>query len=178
MRLPRLFAVLLLVVAASPRGIAQAPLPGPEVKRLAVMAGTWQYEGEAKATPIGPAAKISGKQTATMVGNGFALQWAGQETGAFGGVQWGEIDVYDSASKTYPFLGYQSDGTTWSGSTTITGNTWKAASTITVKGTTYRTRSETVISADGKSATWKLELTTDGGKTWTPWQEQKLTKIS
>ncbi|HUL75342.1 MAG TPA: hypothetical protein VLT86_19675 [Vicinamibacterales bacterium] len=178
MRRPRLFAVLVLVVATSSRGMAQAPQPGPEVKKLAVMAGVWQYEGEAKATALGPAAKISGKQTGTMVANGFGLQWSGQETGAFGGVQWGEIDVYDAASKTYRFLGYQSDGATWSGTFTIAGNTWKATSTMTVKGTSYHMRAETVIAADGKSQTWKAELSTDGGKTWVPWVEQKLTKVS
>src|SRR5205809_11504 len=46
--------------------VAQAPKPSPEVRKLEVWVGTWTYEGDAKATPIGPAAKVSGTQTGRM----------------------------------------------------------------------------------------------------------------
>jgi len=170
-----MFAWTLLVFSVSTQLAAQAPPPGPEAKKLAVWVGAWQYEGEAQASPIGPAAKISGRQTGRLVMNGFALEWTGEEKGPFGGVQWGEMDVYDAAAKNYPYLGYQNDGTTWSGASVVSGNAWKFAGTITSKGTTYKYRGDGAFSADGKVWTWKNELSTDG-KAWVPWTQGKMTK--
>jgi len=165
----------LVVLTVSTQLVAQAPQPGPEAKKLAVWVGAWQYEGEAQATPIGPAAKVSGRQTGRLVMNGFALDWNGEEKGAFGGVKWGEMDVYDASSKSYPYLGYQDDGTTWSGAYVVSGNTWKGTGTITSKGVSYKARAEGSPSADGKSWTWKGEISTDG-KTWVPWTQVKMMK--
>jgi hypothetical protein len=165
---------MLIAAAVAPRA-AQAPQPGAEAKRLAVFVGTWQYEGDAAATPMGAAAKVSGKQTGRIVMNGFALELTGEEKGPFGGVQWGEMDVYDAASKTYPYFGYQNDGTIWSGSGTLTGAIWHWTGTITSKGVTYKYRSEGSFSADGKTFTWKNAISTDG-KTWTPWTNGTMKK--
>lgn len=165
-------ALLLLTVSTA---IAQAPKPGPEVRKLEAWVGTWRYEGDAKASPMGPAAKIAGTQTGRMVMNGFAFEWKGEEKGPFGGVEWGEMDVYDAASKSYPYFGYQNDGTTWTGSNVVSGNMWKSTSTISSKGTSYKLRSDFSLSADGKRGTWKTEISTDG-KTWALWTAGTLTK--
>ena len=128
-------------------------------------------EGES----IGPASKIAGKQTGRMVAGGVAIENTGEETGPFGGIQWGETDVYDPASKTYRYLGYQNDGAVWQGTASAAGNVWKYSGTMTVKGTSYRVRTEATFTPDGKSFTWKAEVSTDG-KTWAPWAETKATK--
>ncbi len=154
---------------------AQAPQPGPEAGKLAVWVGAWQYEGEAQATPMGPAAKVSGRQTGRLVMNGFALEWTGEEKGPFGGVQFGEMDVYDAAAKNYPFFGYQNDGTLWSGTAVMSGSAWKFGGTMTSKGTTYKYRLHGSFSADGKTWTWKSEISTDG-KTWLPFTQGRMTK--
>jgi hypothetical protein len=164
-----------LVFVSSPVG-AQAPKPSADVRKLEVWVGTWNYEGDAKATPIGPAAKIAGTQTGRMVMGGFAFEWKGSEKGVMGAVEWGEMDTYDAAAKTYPFFGYQTDGTIWSGTNTIVGGVWKASASTTVKGVSYKVRGESTPSADGKSWTFKQDLSTDG-KTWMPWTEVKMTKV-
>ena len=174
MRAIRYGFVSAMLVAAAPL-LAQAPTPGPEVKKLEVWVGTWTYEGDAKATPLGPAAKVSGTETGRMIMGGFGLEWKGEEKGVFGAIQWSETDVYDTATKTYPYFGVQSDGALWSGSNTIVGNVWKGTGTQTVKGVTYRARGEATMAADGKSWAQKVELSTDG-KTWMPWMELKITK--
>jgi hypothetical protein len=107
--------------------------------------------------------------------NGFALEWTGEEKGPFGGVQWGEMDVYDPAAKNYSYFGYQNDGTIWSGAMVASGNTWKTSGTITFKGTTYKLRAENSFSADGKTVTWKNEISADA-KTWIPWVQGKMTR--
>lgn len=177
MKLLAVLALSGLTVSVAASGVQTGPpAPGPEVKKMAASVGTWKYEGTSEKTPLGPAAKVSGTQTAQWIMDGYVLQWTGQETGAFGGIKWGEVDAYDAAAKAYTFLGYQNDGSTWSGTFTIAANTWKANSTMVVKGTKYWFRSETVFAADGKSATWTQDLSTDGGKTWMKFQSQKLTK--
>jgi hypothetical protein len=175
MKKAMLFGLTLLVFTLASLLAAQVSRPGPEAKKLAVWVGVWQYEGEAQATPLGPAAKISGRQTGRLVMNDFALEWAGEEKGPFGGVQWGEMDVYDASSGTHPYFGYQNDGTTWSGANVVAANAWKATGTLTSKGVSYKFRQETTLSADGKTGTWKSEVSTDG-KTWIPFTQGKLTK--
>lgn len=170
-----LLGSVLLLLGMSTLMAAQPPKPGPEVGKLAVWVGEWQYEGEAQATPLGPAAKISGRQTGRLITNGFGVEWTGEETGPFGGVQWGEIDVYDPVAKNYSYLGCQTDGTIWSGAIVASGNRWTYSGTITAKATTYKLRQDSSFSADGKTWTWKNEISADG-KTWIPWVQGKMTK--
>ena len=172
-----IWCVMTLLVVAAGFGRAQAPQPGPEAKRLAMWAGNWQYEGSAQASPLGPASKISGKQTGRVAAGGFAMQSTGEESGTFGGIQWGELDVYDPASKTYRYLGYQSDGSVWQGTASVAGNVWRFSGTMTVKGTSYQIRTEATFATDGRSFDWKAEVSTDG-KTWAPWAQTKTTKVS
>ena len=171
------FCLVAIVFGIGVSALAQAPQPGAEAKKLAMFAGTWQYAGEAKASPLGPASKIAGKQTGRMVAGGFAIQNTGEESGPFGAIQWGETDVYDPGSKTYRYLGYQNDGAIWQGSGSVTGNVWKFSGTMTVKGTSYQVRTEATFTPDGKSFTWKAEVSTDG-KTWAAWAETKASKTS
>lgn len=165
----------LLLFAVSTQAVAQPPQPGADAKKLEAWVGTWRYEGETKASALGPAAKISGTQTGRMVMNGFALEWKGEEKSQFGGVQWGEMDVYDAPSKSYLYFGYQSDGMTWSGSNVVRGDTWKATGTITNKGTSYKVRGEWSFSADGRIVTWSQEISADG-RLWAPSIQLTMTK--
>lgn len=168
---------LLLSMCIGAFAQAQAPQPGPEASRLAMFVGNWQYEGAAKASPVGPAAKISGKQTGRLLVGGFALEFTGEETGALGGVKFGEVDVYDPASKSNRYLGYQNDGSLWQGSSSFEGNVLKFSGSQTVKGVSYWVRGSITFAADAKSYTQQAEISTDG-KTWAPWFELKCTKVS
>jgi hypothetical protein len=161
---------------AMAQGNGPAPQPGPEAKKLAMLAGNWQYEGAAKASPLGPAAKISGKQTGRIVGGGVGVEFTGEETGTFGGVKWAETDVYDSASKSNRFLGHQDDGSIWQGSSSFSGNVLKFSGTQTAKGVSYQMRGTITFAADGKSYTQQNEISTDG-KAWALWSDVKYTKL-
>src|SRR5690349_14280398 len=80
---------------------AAAPQPSAEVKQLSAWAGTWKYQGAAPATALGAAATINGQQIGTISSNGFVLTLTGHENGQFGGVDWGESDIYDPGTKQY-----------------------------------------------------------------------------
>jgi len=170
------FATALVALCSVTQTLAQAPpKPGPELAKLAVFAGAWTYEGEAGATPMGPAAKISGKQSGRMVLGGFALELSGGESGPFGAVGFMELSVYDTVTKTYPYFGGQDDGTIWSGAGTVTGNAWKWTGTMTSKGVTYKFRNAGTFSADGRTLTWANEISADG-KTWMPFTKGTMKK--
>jgi len=156
---------------------SQAPQPGAEAKKLAMFVGNWQYEGTAKASPLGPAAKVSGRQTVRLVGGGFAVEWTGEESGVLGTGKFGEIDVYDAALKANRYLGFQDDGSTWQGTSSFSGNVVKFSGTQSTKGTSYQVRGTMTFAADGKSFAQQVEISTDG-KTWAPWMELKVTRVS
>jgi hypothetical protein len=166
-----------LIIAAVAGGSAQAPQPSAEAKKLAIFVGTFEYEGASVAGPLGPAAKMSGKQTGRLLAGGAALEITGAETGPFGGVQWGEIHTYDPSQKAYRLLGYQVGDQLWHGTSTSTGNTWRFATTWVIKGVTYYSRVELTFSADGRAFDWKNEVSTDG-KTFVPFAQQKGKRVS
>ncbi len=167
--------LLLLLFGISLPAQAQAPKPGPEQKKLEVFLGAWKYDGDYKAGPLGPAAKCSGKQTARWILDGFFLEWKGKEKGHFGDVQWTEVDWYDPVTKSYLYQGFQSDGTTWSGSFTLEERSCTFSGTMTCKGTTYKVRGQETFSADARTITQTEEISADGN-VWTPWLELKWTK--
>ena len=166
-------ALVMLLVAVAVQ--AQAPKPAPEIKKMEFWVGDWTYAGEAKQSPLGPAAKISGKLTARWILNGFFLEWKTVEKGIFGDIETIEFDWYDAATNTYPYQGFQNNGDMYSGSATMSGNTVNISETHSVKGVQYKLRGVNTIAPDGTSVMFKLDLSPDG-KNWAPLAEIKYTK--
>ncbi|MCY2950663.1 MAG: hypothetical protein NTU53_01640 [Planctomycetota bacterium] len=154
-------------VAGEPK--LEAPKPPPEQKNFDVWIGTWNYEGEAKDTPIGPAAKFTGKCIGRAILDGFFFELKWEEK------DWQSVDVYwyDAGGKTYRYQELGSDGVAAFGSGTWNGGTWTAAWSSVLQGVEYRFRSQCIVAADGKSVTINVEISADG-KTWTPAWEIKM----
>lgn len=165
----------LVVLFGAMGAVAARSAAPPDQRSLALWVGVWQSEGTALATPLGPAAKISGRQTGRLIANGLALEWVGEETGPFGAIKWGEVLAYDAAEKEFAFFGGQSDGMAWSGKGHQEPASWKWTGTLVSKGVSYRYRNETAFSADGNSVRWKNELSVDG-KIWMPWSQGTMRK--
>ncbi len=159
--------VVLIVLALQARA-AEQPKPGPEHKKMEVWVGQWTYEGTAEASPLGPAGRFKGKETARMVLGGFFLETRDEDKNDTGYVfQSVGLQGYDAVSKTYVNYGFENDGTVDAGSTTVSGNTWTLTGTRKdSKGTTYKTRSHNTISSDGRTSTFLTEYSADDGKTW------------
>ena len=171
-----LIAAGCLVSAAFAQQSNPSPKPGPEYKAYEVWVGDWQYEGDYFASPLGPAGKFAGKQTAQWILNGFFLEFRWAEKGPLGDVGAVEFDWYDAATKSYPFQGFQNNGDVYSATSVVNGNIWKASGTIIHQGIKYQTRGVTTLSADGMSITWENEFSADG-TTWQVVAKGKATKI-
>jgi hypothetical protein len=164
-----LAAACLLAVRTSMA--AEPQKPGLEEKAFQIALGEWAYEGEGPDTPFYPAGKFKGKETLKMVLNGFFLQAHWKDQGDTGVTTEGIVMFhYDRVGKTYRDHSYESDGSSQTGTTTISkdGTTWVTTSQRhDAKGTPYHIRHTNVYSTDGKSRKATAEYSADG-KSWKP----------
>ena len=175
----RIGVLLLLLVACfstAMRAQAPAPKPDPALKTLSVFLGHWTCEAESKAGPLGPGGKVTSEESIQMILGGFFQQVRGADKGPTGG-QSLEIARYDPVNKNFPFSGYSNDGSTWSGVFSGSGNTLTSTGKGIVGGNQGLFRGTDVFAADLMSRTGKVEISTDDGKTWIPFNESKCTKV-
>jgi hypothetical protein len=171
-----LLALLALIVPGL--AVAQAPAPtrpGPEHKKLAIWIGDWTYEGEIFATPLGPAGKTQGKASVRSALGGFFVEWRGEDAGAWGAMQWLELDGYDAAQKRYTWDLFGSDGAGQRVHYTIEGTTVAYSGTQRAGNKEVRIRGTVVFAADLMSNVDKREMSLDGA-TWVPLWETKSIK--
>lgn len=149
--------------------------PGPEQKRIAYFAGQWNFQGEAKDSPLGPGGKITGTETCEWFAGGFQLVCRTKNSGPKGpGTGMGVIG-YDPARKAYTYYAVSSHGDnifvrgqvqdkvwTWTDEATIEGKKMKIVATVTEESPT--------------SSSFKLEASVDGGP-MTVIEQGKSTKV-
>ena len=167
--------LIALFFALAARAQAPAPKAGPEQKKLGIWVGDWTYEGESKATPLGPAGKFSGKFTVRPILGGFFVEFRGEEKGPSGPSQWVEIDGYDPVNKKFTWNGFDSDGGVETVNYTIDSNTVTYSGTMALGDKQYKMKGTVVFTPDFMSDVEKREISLDG-KTWTPIFETKFTK--
>lgn len=159
------FAVLFTIiglVAGTAAQTPQVPNPGAEHKRIDYFAGKWTFSGEAKASPMGPAGKMTGTETCSWFDGNFFLVCNSSMTGPLGALKGQSIMGYDPAEKTYTFYAFNSIGIgffvrgqvadkvwTWNFDTKMEGKSMKGRVTITEETAT--------------SYAFKMEASIDGG---------------
>ena len=164
--------VVLFVIAVAALG-AQ-PKPGAEQQKLAVFLGKWTAEGQAFASPYGPAGKMTSTETfAWLPGNFFMEhQWdARQGTVHLVGR---EILGFDPVAKTYFSHFFDNLGNSGINKFTVTGNTFTITSESVVAGKPLKERGTLVVSGDTFTNKW--EYSTDGVK-WLPNFDVKMTRV-
>ena len=154
---------------------AQPPKPGPEVQKLAYSLGTWKTEGEAKASPFGPAGKFSGTDTCEWFAGGFHLVCRGEGTGPTGKMVSLSIFAYDVEAKAYTYYGISSVGESVSSKGSLAGNTWTWLADGKAAGKPAKFR-YTEVQVSPTAYTFKFESSTAGGP-WTVIEEGKATKV-
>jgi hypothetical protein len=157
--------VVVLVSAVAAWAQSPAPKPGPEQKKLEIWVGKWTYEGEAQATPLGPAGKYSGMATVQPVLGGLFVAWHGEEKWPSGNPQWLEVDGYDALNKKFMWNGFNSDGSFETAAYTIEANTVNYSGTRFLGEKQYKFRGNIVFAPDLMSSVEKREVSVDG-KTW------------
>ena len=144
MRIVLATALTLGIVAVVTSAQAPTQKPGPEHARLAAFAGQWNYAGDAKASPLGPAGKVTSSETCEWFDGEFHLVCRSKGTGPRGQAAGMSVMGYDPARKAYTYHAITSLGDnvfirgkvdgkvwTWSDETTIDGKAVKILVTVT-----------------------------------------------
>jgi len=151
---------------------AQAPVAGPEYRKLEALVGVWRLEGSVKAVPeVGStdAGHVSYTHVNRMINGGFFLETRRTGTGPRGAVSELFIYSYHPASKTYRQDGFGNRGMIRTFTGTIDGLTWTFKGTNTpLTGETTQERFTIVYAPDMASATVRSEHSKNG----TEWYER------
>jgi hypothetical protein len=175
-----ILGILVWVAAIAARAGTPAPKPGPAHQKLEIFVGDWTFQGDIKATPLGPAAKTKGKLIGRMVLGGFFLEFRGEEKDASGATtaQWLELDGYDPVAKRYTWISFDDHGNTLAATDVIEGNTMKYEGTGVQEGKQFKLRGSLAVAPDRMTFVDRMEISVDGGKTWQAWFEDRGTKAA
>lgn len=123
---------------------AQTPpqKPGPEHKRLGYFVGKWTSTGDMKASPFGPAGKITGTDTCDWFEGGFTVVCHSQGTSPAGPTKGIGIMGYDAEGKVYTYYGVDNTAMVMSSvpKGAIQGDTWTFNDAGTMGGQPYKSR--------------------------------------
>ena len=165
-----LLVVSVMLTAQSPGAV---PKPGPEHKRLEAFVGKWNFEGQAQASPYGPAGKVTSVDTFEWLAGGFFMShhWDVRQGGTE--IKGMEVLGYDSRGKTYTSRFFDNFGNSGAVKATVNGNTWTWTADSDVGGKPLKERGTTVVTGDTMTSKW--EYSSDGSK-WLPNFEVKGTR--
>lgn len=175
-RISVLLFVLVVFFATAMQAQAQAPKPGPEVKKLHAVVGHWTFDGEQNPGPLGPGGRFTGEDNCRMILGGFFFQCQMSAKVAGADMRLLEIDGYDPVNKNFSTEMFFGDGSRISGVLTISGNTWTYEEKWAVAGKQYQVKDSFVLAPDLTTGTDKMEISSDG-TTWAPFSETKWTKV-
>jgi hypothetical protein len=168
-------AVALVVLTAPALAQETAMKPGPEHARIGYFAGTWSFEAEAQASPMGPGGKITGSETCRWFDGGFQLTCQGEMTGPRGAGKNGAVWAYDPTQQAYTYFAYNSFGEAFFIPGHVEGKTWTWMADFPMgPGATVKIRA--IIAEESPTAyTYKVESSPDGSS-WTLMEEGRATK--
>jgi Protein of unknown function (DUF1579) len=155
-------ATVLGFVAAAAAQTPQPPKPGAEHKRIDYFVGKWNFSGEAKASPMGPAGKTSGTEECSWFAGNFFLVCNSSMTGPLGAVKGQSIMSYDPAEKTYTFYAFNSIGIGFFVRGQVAGKVWTWTFETNMEGKSMKGRF-TVTEETPTSYAFKMEASIDGG---------------
>jgi hypothetical protein len=174
MKRARMIFVGVLALAATALAQMDMPKPGPEHKKLDILAGSWNLDGDMKPGPMGPGGKITETEKCDWLEGGFFLVCHTDFKGSMGDGSGLSVMGYSPDDKSYSYREFNSwgeftdsrgsvDGDTW-----IWTNDWKMGS-MSMKGKfTMKITSATTYN-------FSFEASQDGTK-WTMVMDGKATK--
>lgn len=132
-------AWLMLAVAALAQ--MEMPKPGPEHKKLDMLAGSWTLEGDVKPNPMGPGGKMSEiEKCEWMDGNFFLVCHVDFKTASSGSGSGLSVIGYSNADKAYTYREFNSWGESDDSKGSLDGDTWTWTSDEKMGGNTVKGR--------------------------------------
>jgi hypothetical protein len=170
-------AILALGVVA-PARTPQAPKPTPEHERLRYFVGDWTTEGEMKASPMGPAGKISSKDHCEWFEGRFGVVCHATGTTPMGPAKSLGIMGYSAEEKVYTYYGIDNSGMVMTSVArgTAQGGTWNYTDEGMMGGQKYKSR-VTIKELSPTAYTFTMEMQGPDGK-WMPLVEAKSMKAA
>lgn len=153
---------------------AQAPKPGPEQKRIGYFEGNWNFQGEAKPSPLGPGGKIAATESCSWFAGGFHLVCRTKGTGPMGPSTGQSTMSYDAGRKAYGFHSINSMGSVIFVRGQVDGKVWTWNDDVTIDGKTMTIRA-TVTEESPTAYAFKLEA--GEGSSMMVVEEGKATKV-
>ena len=162
-RLSVVVAILLVAGLTLAQAPAGPPKPGPEQKRMEYFAGKWTGTGEMKASPFGPAGKMTSTETCTWFAGGFSLVC--NSTGTMAGL--GEMKgmgtwSYDRENKVYVYHAVNSMGEVEHATGTVNGKVWTWTDSGKKDGKPFK-GTFTITEDSASSYSYKWEASIAGG---------------
>ena len=155
----------------------QASAPGPEQKKLGYFVGKWTTEGEMKASPMGPAGKITSTDDCAWFDGGFAVICHSTGKTPVGPNKSVGIMGYSTEEKVYTYYGLDNSNMSMTSVPhgTVEGDTWTYTDESLMGG--QKVKSRVVIKELSPTAyTFSMEIQSPDGK-WMPLMESKSTKV-
>jgi hypothetical protein len=137
--------------------------------------GKWTNESEMKASPLGPAGKMTGKDNCEAFAGGFHVVCRSESTGPMGSMKGLGLLGYSAEDKAYTYMGIDSMGTNDVAKGTMTGaDTWVYNSEAKMGGKVMKSRyTIKKIDADSYSFSWDMA---DESGAWKNVMEGKSTR--
>jgi uncharacterized protein DUF1579 len=164
----------ILFCAAAALAQMEAPKPGPELKKLDLLAGTWTIDADLKAGPMGPGGKITETEKCVWQEGGFYLICNSNYTGAMGSGVGLSVMGYSTEDKVYTYHEFNSWGEADDSKGTIDGDTWTWTNESKMGGMTMKGK-YTMKVLSPTSYSMSYEMSQDGTK-WMTAMDGKATK--
>jgi hypothetical protein len=174
MKLAALIATAWLTLAATALAQMEAPKPGPDVKKLALFAGSWTLEGDLKPSPMGAGGKMTEYQRCEWMDGEFFLVCHADFKSSMGNGSGLSLMGYSTDEKAYTYREFNSWGEFTNSKGSLDGDTWTWTSDEKMNGATMKGRF-TIKMTSATSYNFSFEMSPDGTK-WSTIMDGKATK--
>lgn len=168
--------ILLSVCAMVAAAMAQTepPKPGPELKKLDVLAGLWTVEGDIKPGPMGPGGKMTESEKCEWMDGGYFLVCHVDFKSTMGNGYGMGVMGYSKDDKGYTYHEFNSWGESMDSKGAVDGDTWTWTSDEKMDGKMVKARFIMKMNSTA-SYDFTYETSADGTK-WTTAVDGKATK--
>lgn len=174
MKTTALISAVWLFLALAAVAQMEMPKPGPEHKKLDVLAGSWTLDGDMKPSPMGPGGKMTEIEKCDWMDGGFFLVCHTDFKSSMGDGAGLSILGYSADDKAYTYREYNSWGESMESKGSVDNDTWTWTNDEKMGGTIMKGRF-TMKLLSPTSYTFTFEMSQDGTK-WTTVMDGKATK--